>query len=257
MATSGFDSRLDAFRQWQESPWGRLRYILTEANLLRHLDPAPQRVLDVAGGNGLDAVRLAARGHEVTVLDPAGAMLNDAKEHAEALDVADRLHVVQAAAEDAPELFAADSFDVVLCHNLLQYVEDRRAMLRAVLAPLRRDGVLSVLAPNADSDALRTAIRGLDPRRALRELDSDTSYVDLLDLMLPACTAGETMAHLAELGLGLVTRYGVRCVCDYITDDAVKHDRRFFAELERLELALSDRMPYLLTARFFHLIARR
>ena len=257
MATSGFDTRLDAFRQWRESPWGRLRYILTEANLLRHLDPAPQRVLDVAGGNGLDAVRLAARGHEVTVLDPAGAMLHEAMEHAEKLDVSDRLHVVQAPAEDAPELFAADSFDVVLCHNLLQYVEDRRAMLAAVLAPLRPDGLLSVLAPNADSDALRTAIRGLDPRRALRELDSDTSYVDLLDMMLPACTAGETMANLAELGLGLVTRYGVRCVCDYITDDAAKHDPRFFAELERLELAMSDRMPYLLTARFFHLIARR
>lgn len=257
MTVPGFDTRLDAFQQWQASPWGRLRYTLTEANLLRHLDSAPQRVLDVAGGNGLDAVRLAARGHEVTVLDPAGAMLTSAKEHADACDVADRLHVVQAAAADAPELFGTDAFDVVLCHNLLQYVEDRKEVLRAVLTPLRRNGVLSVLAPNADSDPLRIAIRGLDPRRALRELDSETSYVDLLDLHLPACTAAETMGHLAELGVGLVTRYGVRCVCDYIADDEIKENPRFFADLERLELALSDRMPYLLTARFFHLVAHR
>lgn len=257
MTLPGFDTRLDAFQQWQASPWGRLRYSVTEANLLRHLDSTPQRVLDVAGGNGVEAVRLATRGHEVTVLDPAGAMLSDAKQRAEALDVADRLHVVQAGAEDAPELFGADSFDVVLCHNLLQYVEDRRAVLRAIMAPLRENGLLSVLAPNADSDPMRTAIRRLDPRRALDELDSDLSYVDLFDIDLPACTAAETMGHLTELGFGLIMRYGVRCVCDYIVDDERKSDPAFFAELERLELVMADRMPYLLTARFFHLVARR
>jgi SAM-dependent methyltransferase len=257
MTLPGFDSRLDAFQQWQASPWGRLRYSVTEANLLRHLDSTPQRMLDVAGGNGLEAVRLAARGHEVTVLDPAGAMLSDAMRRAEALDVADRLHVVQAGAEDAPELFGKDSFDVVLCHNLLQYVEDRPAVLGAIMAPLRANGLLSVLAPNADSDPMRTAIRRLDPRRALSELDSELSYVDLFDIDLPACTAAETMGHLTELGFGLIVRYGVRCVCDYIVDDERKSDPSFFAELERLELAMADRMPYLLTARFFHLVARR
>jgi S-adenosylmethionine-dependent methyltransferase len=257
MTLPGFDTRLEAFQQWQTSPWGRLRHLLTEANLLRHLDRAPQRVLDVAGGNGLAAVRLATLGHEVTVLDPAGAMLSIAKERAEALDVADRLHIVQAAAEDAPDLFAADEFDVVLCHNLLQYVEDRRAVLAAIMTPLRRDGLLSVLAPNADSDPLRTAIHRRDPGQALRELDSGLSYVDLVDTELPACTAAETFGHLAELGFGLVTRYGVRCVLDYIADEELTSDPAFLADLERLELALSDRMPYLLTARYYHLVARR
>ena len=46
-------------------------------------------------------------------------------------------------------------------------------------------------------------------------------------------------------------------MCDYIVDDERKDDPAFFAELERLELAMADRMPYLLTARFFHLVARR
>ncbi|HEV2781852.1 MAG TPA: methyltransferase domain-containing protein [Actinophytocola sp.] len=239
------DTRLDASRLWQDSPWGRLRHTVTEANLLRHLDPTPRRVLDVAGGSGQDAVRLAARGHEVTLLDPAGVMLRNAKEHAEAVDVADRLHVVQASAEDAPELFGPDDFDVVLCHNLLQYVEDTRAVLAAVTAPLRRDGVLSVLAPNPDAEPLRTAIHDLDPRRALFALGPT------------AGPAAETVGHLTELGFGLIVRYGVRCVCDYLAEDDAAHDPEFLADLERLELAMADRMPYLLTARYYHLIARR
>jgi S-adenosylmethionine-dependent methyltransferase len=245
MTLPGLDRRLATSRLWQESPWARLRYIVTEANLRRHLDPTPQRVLDIAGGSGLDAVRLAARGHEVTVLDPAGAMLRSAKEHAEAFDVADRLHVVQACAEDVPELFGQDDFDVVLCHNLLQYVEDPAAVLAAVTAPLRTGGLLSVLAPNPDAEPLRIAIRDLDPDRALLRLDATP------------VTAARTTVHLTELGFGLVLRYGVGCVCDLIADDDVKQDAEFFAELERLELAMADRMPYLLTARYFHLLAHR
>lgn len=241
----GIDARLGAAQPRYDGPWGRLRYTVTEANLLRHLDSAPQRVLDVAGGSGLDAVRLAARGHEVTVLDPAGVMLRSAKEHAEACDVADRLHVVQARAEDAPELFGADDFDAVLCHNLLQYVEDPRAVLAAITAPLRRDGLLSVLAPNADAEPMRTAIRDLDPGRARFELG------------LPACAATDTIRDLVELGFGLIVRYGVQCVCDYLADEEIPPDPQFLADLELLELALSDRMPYLLTARYLHLIARR
>ncbi len=257
MSLPAFDTRLETFRRWQASPWERLRYVVTEANLLRHLDSEPQRVLDVAGGNGLEAVRLAALGHAVTVLDPAGAMLSSTMERAEALAVADRLRLVRARAEDVPNLFGAGDFDAVLCHNLLPYVADRRAVLAAIMAPLRQNGLLSVLAPNAESDPLRTAIRRRDPRQALLDLDSDTSAVDLLDAELPTCTAEETFGHLAELGFGLVTRYGVRCVCDYITNEELKEDPAFFADLQRLELALSDRMPYLLTARFFHLVARR
>lgn len=245
MTVPGLDRRLATSPLWQESPWARLRYVVTEANLCRHLDPTPQRVLDIAGGSGLDAVRLAARGHEVTVLDPAGAMLRNAKEHAEVFDVADRLHVVQASAEDVPELFGLDEFDVVLCHNLLQYVEDPATVLAAVTRPLRVGGLLSVLAPNPDAEPLRVAIRDLDPDRALVGMDP------------AAPTAAGTIAQLTALGFGLILRYGVGCVYDLIADDGVKQDAQFLAELERLELAMADRMPYLQTARYFHLLATR
>jgi S-adenosylmethionine-dependent methyltransferase len=239
MTLSGLDARLDLF---QQRPLERLRYTVTEANLLRHVGAGAQRVLDVAGGNGIEAVRLAALGHEVTVLDPAGAMLNTAIETADALDVADRLHVVQAGALDAPEVFATYEFDVVLCHNLLHFVDDRREVLAAVTAPLRAGGVLSVLGPNSDFDPMHAAVRSLDPSRAHRALSREAPV-------------GELVALLAELGVEEVVRYGVRCVSDLLP--SLSHDPAFLAELERLELAMADRMPQLLTARFFHLVARR
>lgn len=245
MTLSGLDPRLDQFRQRPlESPLERLRYTVTEANLLRHLDPAPQQVLDVAGGTGVEAVRLAALGHEVTVLDPAGAMLNLAIETAESVDVGERLHVVQAGAADAPEVFGRGDFDLVLCHNLLHYVDDPAEVLMAVTAPLREGGLLSLLGPNPDFDPLHAVVRDLDPDEALRTVLSDR----------PA-PVGELVTALAELGVTEVVRYGVRCVSDLI-DLGHAEDPDFLADLTRLEITLADRMPQLLTARYFHLVAR-
>jgi len=249
MTVSGFDTQLDHLQQWRLSPPERLRHLLTEANLARHWGDEPARVLDVAGGNGVAAVRLATQGHEVTVLDPAGAVLSAAIELAEAHGVADRLHVVQAGAQDAPEVFAGHEFDLVLCHNLLHYgesPEERRAILRAIIEPLRSGGLLSVLGPNEDATPLRAAVRDRSPELALRELAGPESPWST------PCTVGELVASLAELGMAEILRYGVRCVADLMTD-ADEDD----PVLEQLELTLSDRMPHLLTARYFHLIARR
>ncbi|WP_051385427.1 class I SAM-dependent methyltransferase [Actinokineospora inagensis] len=130
------------------------RHRLAGANLVRHLTTRA-RVLDVAGGRGEDGVPLAALGHEVTILDPAGAMLADALAHAYVRGVT--VNVVQAAAEDAPDLFLAADFDVVLCHELLHYAEDPAALLRAVTAPLRCGGLLSLLGPLPSAAQARDA----------------------------------------------------------------------------------------------------
>ncbi|WP_018684706.1 class I SAM-dependent methyltransferase [Actinokineospora enzanensis] len=134
------------------------RHRMAEANLARHLT-TPARVLDVAGGRGEDGVPLAALGHEVTILDPAGAVLTGALAHAYARGVT--VHVVQAAAEDAPDLFRACDFDVVLCHDLLHYAEDPIGLLRAVTTPLRPGGLLSVLGPLLSAQEARDAVQAI------------------------------------------------------------------------------------------------
>lgn len=252
MTLSGFDTYLDHV-QWRLSPLERLRHTITEANLARHWGDEPSRVLDVAGGNGVTAVRLASQGHEVTVLDPAGAMLNSAIQVAEAHGVADRLHVVQAGAQDAPEVFTEGEFDLVLCHNLLHYAEspeEREAVLRAIMTPLRQGGLLSVLGPNEDFSPVQAVVRDRAPDLALRELEAVASEWS------EPVTVGELVATLARLGVDEVVRYGVRCVGDLVAEEDTE-DPTFLVELEQLELALSDRMPHLLTARFYHLIARQ
>ena len=51
--------------------------------------------------------------------------------------------------------------------------------------------------------------------------------------------------------------YGLLCICGYWTDNERKSDPAIFAQLETLELAMTDRNPYKLLARYFHIVARK
>ncbi|MFK3731498.1 class I SAM-dependent methyltransferase [Streptomyces sp. NPDC088090] len=259
-APGTFDSALAVWREWQEAPWGRLRYATAEANLVRHaeaLGDGPLRVLDLAGGDGGDAVRLAARGHHVTIVDHAPAMLAAAAERAAACGLADRVACVEGDVHRLPDDLADGAFDVVLCHNLLAYTDDARRTLAASLAPLRPGGLYSLMAINRHSQPLTLAVRELDLPAATAALDSDRAGTRMFGSSLALHTAEELTRHLTDLGCEDVRHYGIRNVCDHITDDARKHEPAFYADLERLELALTARHPYMHTARLLQLVGRK
>jgi len=250
-----FGAAMAAWRQWQDAPWGRLRYTLAEHNLRRHLDGRPLRVLDVAGGNGVEAMRMAASGHQVTVVDYSSEMLDSARSLAESMGMAGRVTCIESDVAKLGDVVAPESFDLVLCHNLLQFVADVESTLVTVLEPLRPGGLLSVLAANAHSEPMRMALREMDLTGAYESLDAPRHHTKTFGTPVFPRTAEEVGAVLRRLGAGVLGHYGIRSVCDYIPDDERKYDATFFAELERLEIALSDRLPYVLTARLFHLIA--
>ncbi|MFI2736142.1 class I SAM-dependent methyltransferase [Streptomyces sp. NPDC018711] len=256
-----FDTAMDTWQEWQEAPWGRLRYTLAEVNLMRHLDDgpgdAPLRILDLAGGDGGDAMRLAARGHHVTVVDLAPGMLAAAEARAAERGLSERVTCVRADVHALPADITAGGFDVVLCHNLLQYVDDVPGTLGTALAPLKEGGLFSVMAINRHSAPLNVAVRQLDPAAALDALNSDRLRTEMFDSELTLHTAEEIIPVLENLGCRDVRHYGIRSFCDYLTDDARKYDPTYYADLERLELATTARAPYTHTARLFQLTSRK
>ncbi|SCK44263.1 S-adenosylmethionine-dependent methyltransferase [Streptomyces sp. WMMB 714] len=254
-----FDEALDSWREWQRSPWGRLRYSVAESNLRRWLAPlgdGPLTVLDLAGADGGDALRLAALGHRVTVADFSPGMLAAARERAREAGLEERLVTVEADVFDLPAAVTADRYDAVLCHNLLQYQDDPLPALRTATGLVRAGGVVSVMAINRHSVPLGLAVRRLDPAAALAALGGRTAPGHTFDAELTLYTAEELTPLLAELGCEDIEHCGIRTVQDHIVDDARKHEPDFYAALEALELALTGRHPYPHTARILHLLAR-
>src|SRR5688500_13155195 len=113
-----FSEQLAAWRSYTDSPWGRLRYAVVEHTLRREMSRLGSglRILDVGGGDGMDAVPLARAGHQVTILDQSSSWLDEAQRRAE--EAGTHVRTVVGDLDDPPSL---GEFDVVLCHFVLQY----------------------------------------------------------------------------------------------------------------------------------------
>lgn len=250
-----FNQGMDVWQENQEAPWGKLRYRMVLANLASHLTKPNQTILDVGGGNGVETILLAQQGHHVTLVDFSSEMLKAARSEIERLNLSSQVTLQQADVVALPQLFGKERFDAVLFHNVLQYVPDADAALRAIHAVLRADGFLSLGIINPYSEVLGPALRELDLATALENIGTKVKKPNIFGLSHPLYTLEELELILNRCGFRLQTYYGVRSLCDYIADNERKTDPVFFSQLEALEMAVRDKVPFKLIARFWHLIA--
>jgi ubiquinone/menaquinone biosynthesis C-methylase UbiE len=96
------------------------------AVLRAELDRAgrPLRVVDVGGGTGGFAAPLAEAGHHVTVVDPSPDALASAARRAADAGLSGRITAVQGDADGLGDLVEPGSVDLVLCHAVLEVVDD-------------------------------------------------------------------------------------------------------------------------------------
>jgi 2-polyprenyl-3-methyl-5-hydroxy-6-metoxy-1,4-benzoquinol methylase len=115
-------------------------------------------IVDVGAGTGGFAVGIASLGHRVTLVDPSPDALAAARWRAAEAGVT--LTDVQGEAGDLPVLVGEASADLVICHNVLEYVDSPSGALSAVARVLRPGGTVSVLAANAVAAVLQRALAG-------------------------------------------------------------------------------------------------
>jgi S-adenosylmethionine-dependent methyltransferase len=247
-----FDASISRWADEQRTPWSQLKYIVTQANLRRHLEPGPLRILDAGGGNGFDSIPLARDGHSVAIVDYSAAMLADV-----ARNTTDRITTHAADIMNLPQIFPEPSFDVVLCHNVLQYVDDVPALLAAIVAPLKAGGLVSLISVNRYAIPYRAAFFRGDLAEAYAKLDQRSEVATIFGMTMNEYTGEEISAMLSQVGCAVDKYYGIRCICDYWGDNDRKSDPAIFAQLQELELALTDRHPYNLLARYFQIVAHK
>jgi S-adenosylmethionine-dependent methyltransferase len=217
------------------------------------------RVVDVGCGQGTQAIRLARLGHDVDGVDPDTEMLDafaDAlADEAPATQARIRLH--RGRADDLPHLLAPHSYDVVLCHGVLMYVEDPAPVVEMLAGMAAPGGVASILARNQAGIAFRAGYRGRWDE-ALAALQGDPAYVNELGAEARADTVAGLLAEIERAGLEPLAWYGVRVLSDGATLEA-NPPAPGSAELDTLLAAeeLAGRTdPYRWVAPLFQVVAR-
>jgi S-adenosylmethionine-dependent methyltransferase len=236
---------------------GKLRSELAWENMRRFLprDASKRRALDVGGGTGFASVQLARLGHEVVLLDSSEPMLRIAREQAGVGTAAARISFCHAETVQLRELFAAESFDVVVCHNLLEYSEDPSTTVRDIAHLLREDGVFSVLVRNRVGEVLKDAVKSRDWKLATANLTAETVMDTLYGNRMRVFAPADLHDLLARAGLEIVSEHGVRVFFDYLglenPTDAT------YSKIFELESTLGARPEFFAIARYIQVIAHR
>ncbi|HEV7551492.1 MAG TPA: methyltransferase domain-containing protein [Candidatus Angelobacter sp.] len=245
------------YAAYLETPEGRLRLDLAFANLQESLPQAtrPLHALDVGCGTGAIAVRLARLGLHVTLLDPSPTMLDLAKSAALEAGVAERITLQHGDAAHLADLFHAESFDVILCHNILEYVYDPCAVLRSAASGLRDpSSIISVLVRNQAGEVLKAAIQDGDLAATEHNLTAEWGHESLYGGRVRLFTAGSLQAMLKAASLTVTAKRGVRVVSDYLPPQVSRS-----AEYERifeLERKLGRRPEFAAVARYTQHLSR-
>ncbi|WP_019630734.1 methyltransferase domain-containing protein [Actinomadura atramentaria] len=229
--------------------WDALRTVLA-----RVAPDGPCDVVDVGGGTGGFAVPLAELGHRVTVVDANPDALAALERRAAEAGVVVR--AVQGDAVDLPALRGADAADLVLCHNVLEYVEDPAAAMAALAAALRPGGALSVLAAGRLGAVLHRALGGgfADAAHALADPAGRFGEQDRVPRRFTRESLGELVAGA---GLDCAALHGVRIFTDLVPGALTDGDAEAAAALRELEAVAAVHPVLRDLAAQLHLVADR
>lgn len=213
------------------------------------LDRGPLDVLDIGGGTGGSAVTVAEQGHHVTVVDPSPDALASLDRRARERGV--EVAAVQGDLATTLDVVGTDGADLVLCHGVLEVVDDAGAALRTLRAVVRDGGALSLLVAQRHAAVLARAMAG-----------HFVAAREALESAAPVDRNGRRFTHdeIDDLvsGAGFPDRevHAVRVFTDLVPGSLLDLEPGATTALLELERAVSTRPEYLPLATQLHLLAR-
>ncbi|WP_327356729.1 methyltransferase [Streptomyces sp. NBC_01304] len=213
-------------------------------------------VLDTGGGSGNFAVPVARLGHRVTVVDPSPNALFALERRAAEAGVADRVRGVQGDAHGLFDVVERGAYDVVLCHGVLEYVDDPADGVRNVVDALREAGTLSLLAAGLGGAVLARALAGhfTEARQALSDPDGRWGESD----PVPHRFTAEQLTELVTArGLRIAAIHGVRVFADLVPGVLVDTEPGALDALIKLEAAAAELPAFHSVATQLHVLGEK
>lgn len=214
----------------------------------------PLRILDVGGGLGQLAIQFAQQGHRVTINDISPVMLEHARERAREVGVEAAINWHCGPYQDLATLLGSQvlqPFDLVMCHAVLEWLQEPELLVPALAALVRPEGYLSLCFYNPASIIYRNLIRG-----NFNWVQQSGTYTADNGSLTPnnPCTIDQVRGWLAQSALRIQTESGLRVFSDYVVDKRGGH--QVPEQVLAMELEYSTQEPYKWMGRYLHVVAR-
>jgi SAM-dependent methyltransferase len=224
-----------------DQPWGRMFYEMIYKQLDLS-DCKKLKILDFGAGFCITADHYA-KSHDVTAVEPNDEM--------RALRVGDNPYTLVGGGIDYLRDLDADSFDLVICHNVLEYADDKESILKHLVRVTKPGGILSVIKHNLYGRVMATAVMSDDPKTALSLLDqgAENSMFGKRDVY-----SNEWITDLLKDEMTLIDTYGIRTFFGLSSNNDIKYTDDWYQSMLELETKACSMDEYRKVAFFNHLI---
>lgn len=219
---------IQQYKQMLEQPWGKIQYVITFAQL-EHIKG--KKILDFGSGFGLVS-QFLAQNNEVVAIEPQEEILFAYSNH--------RYEKILGSLEQV-EKFESESFDIVLCHNVLEYIDEncRVNYLSELKRVLKRDGKLSIIKHNQVGKIMQAVVFSNDVDQALDLLNGN----EFKSVSFSQGTT-YTIDELLEMSKMKLENYQAIRTFYSLQMNEVKTKDNWLEKMTEMELAVCDLYPY-------------
>lgn len=198
-------------------------------------------ILDFGSGEGITANHFA-KDNKVVAVEPWEEMLKDRWQDYE-------YRQIQGDVSKLSE-FEDNAFDVIICHNVLEYIDDKKAIINELHRVLKPGGTLSIAKHNRAGRVMQMAVLLDDMEKAHDLLDGKDSAASKFGAIR---YYEDEMVTQWNPGLKLVECYGIRTFWD-LQQNQEKHNLEEWQDkMMKLEMRVSQIEEYRNIAFFHHL----
>ena len=208
-------------------------------------DMEGKKILDFGSGEGITANHFAEK-NDVTAIEPSKEMLSNAWKDYEYTQIVGDVNALSA--------FKNETFDMIICHNVLEYIDDKAAVIKALVRVLKKDGIISIVKHNRAGRVMQMAVLLDDFEKANEILDGKDStaskfgtirYYEDNDI-----TKWEPQITISDI-------LGIRTFGDLQQNQQKHGDEAWQEKMLQLELRVSQMREYKNIAFFHHLLLKK
>ncbi len=232
------------YRNMVEQPWGKMFYEMIYEQLSIP-DDKRYKILDFGAGFCITANHYA-EDHEVIAVEPNEEMCS--------LRVCDNDYTLINRGADHLMTIPDNSIDVAICHNVLEYADNKEEILNQLVRVLKPGGVLSVVKHNLFGRVMGSAVLGDDPKAAmdlLNDVGEDSMFGNR------SVYSNESLIDALSDSMTLCDIRGIRAFFGLSSNNDIKFTDEWYRSMLQLETRVSTIEEFRKIAFFNHLIFKK
>jgi len=214
--------------------WEQLKYIHNK------------RVLDFGSGNGMTSNHFAID-NEVIAIEPDEKMLKD-----RFTDEHDYTQIKGGMKE--LRNFEDESFDVILCHNVFEYIDERKEIIKEFSRLLKKNGCLSILKHNRSGRVMQMVVLLNNFAHANELLLGENGHAQQFG-NINYYEDTELLEWSDKFEIEIIL--GMRTFWDLQQNQEIQKDKTWQEQMLEMELKVSEMEEFKAIAFFHHVILRK